>query len=99
MDRVNIVRDGETRLIQVVEDGEVKLIRVIGDGQAQLIRVVSEGPQGPQGLPGVTTLNELEDVDVSLLSNRSTLVYDASSGKWVGSPDTTVDEILNGGNF
>lgn len=85
--------------VRIIRDGDARLVRIIGDGDARLVRVIAEGPQGPAGPAGVASLAEMIDVDVAAAANRSTLVYDTTLGKWVGSPYTTVDEILNGGNF
>jgi hypothetical protein len=74
-------------------------VRIIRDGEARLVRVVSEGPQGPAGPAGVGRLAQMTDVDITDAVAGSTLVYDSATGKWVGSSDTAVDEILNGGNF
>ncbi len=84
MNPINIVRNGDTRLVRIV------------DGEVEFVRVISEGPQGPAG-PGAMT--DLVDVDITAVTNRSTLIYDAGQQKWIGNVDTTVDEILNGGNF
>jgi hypothetical protein len=58
-----------------------------------------EGPPGPQGEPGPSELKLLTDVDSTNITNKSMLIYDAALEKWIASPDTTVDEVLNGGNF
>lgn len=99
MDQVNVIRDGETRLVQVVQDGEVKLVQVVGESQPGLVRVISEGPPGPRGLSGVTKLEECSDVDMSEIRPGSLLVYDVARDMWVANASTTVDETLNGGNF
>lgn len=57
------------------------------------------GPPGPAGPSGATSLSQLTDVDVDAVANKSTLIYSSSQERWIASPDTTVDEILNGGNF
>lgn len=90
--------------IRIVRNGQPQLVRVT-NGESKLVRVISEGPQGQQGPPGppgesgVTELNALNDVDVSEIQDRSMLVYDAMHGLWVANSRTTVDEVLNGGNF
>jgi hypothetical protein len=84
--------------IRVIRDGQPQVVRII-DGQSQLVRVLSEGPPGPQGPPGVTQLNALQDVDATGLANRSMLVWDATQDRWVANNQTTVEEVLNGGNF
>lgn len=45
------------------------------------------------------TLESLSDVATSARVNGSLLVYDTSTGQWVGGPSVTVLEIVNGGNF
>lgn len=44
-------------------------------------------------------LSDLSDLDTAAIQNRSTIVFNMATGKWEATPDTTIDEILNGGNF
>lgn len=75
------------------------VVRVSVPGGPAVVRVVTVGPPGIQGPAGTTILADNEDVNVADVVNRSLLRYDAIQGKWIGSPDTTVDETLNGGSF
>lgn len=58
-----------------------------------------EGPPGPAGPPGAAELSAMTDVDTTNVTDKSMLIYDSIYSKWIASPDTTVDEVLNGGNF
>ena len=85
--------------LNIVRNGQPQLVRVRDDAQAELVRVISEGPPGPPGPAGSTTMAGMNDVDISAVANRSTLIYDATQQKWIGNTETTVEEILNGGNY
>lgn len=45
------------------------------------------------------TLESLSDVATSARVDGSLLVYDSATATWVGGPNVTVLEIVNGGNF
>jgi hypothetical protein len=45
------------------------------------------------------TLESLADVAASARVDGSLLVYDGTTGQWIGGPNVTVLEIVNGGNF
>ncbi len=90
--------------IEVTSTGQV----VVTEVAAQTIEVVSPTApltveihtQGPQGSAApVYGLGELVDVDTTAAANRSLLIYDAAQQKWISSAQTTVEEVLNGGNF
>lgn len=44
-------------------------------------------------------LSQLSDVAASAVENGSTIIYDTNLQQWIAGPQTTVSEILNGGNF
>lgn len=69
---------------------------VVTETAANVIELQAVGPQGP---PGVTTLANLSDVDASGTTDRSLLIYNAAQQKWISSGQTTVEEVLNCGNF
>lgn len=61
-----------------------------------------EGPTGPigaTGAAGVTTLSALTDVNVSAKVDKSILVWDDTTGKFVANDTNTVVTITDGGNF
>lgn len=81
---------------------------VISETTATVITVEVPGPEGPpgpqgppgsQGEPGPSELKLLTDVDLTNITNKSMLIYNSTLEKWTAGPDTTVDEVLNGGNF
>lgn len=46
-----------------------------------------------------TTVNTLEDVDISNLENGSLLIYNTTSSKWVATKEVSDSQQLNGGSF
>lgn len=89
----NLAADAAT---VVVREVEANVVELQAPSQPAVVEVVTPGPQGP---PGTTSLAGLTDVNVGAVANRSTLIYDAITNKWIGSSQTTIDEVLNGGNF
>ena len=83
----------------VVTEVDAQVIEVTSPTAPLTVEIQTSGPQGHQGPAGVTTLSALSDVDATGTANRSLLIYDATQQKWVSSAQTTVDEVLNGGNF
>jgi hypothetical protein len=59
------------------------------------------GPAGPQGPPGesASRLELLEDVNAVGKVNKSVLVYDEPTGKFVVNAVHTVATLTDGGNF
>lgn len=77
-------------------------VTVINNDVVEYVSVGFVGPQGPQGPPGIgslSALSDLLDVDIDNPVAKSTLLYDTLSSTWKANPDTSLDEILNGGNF
>lgn len=93
----------QTQVVQAVATvtavGQAQVVEVSTQQAPETIETGVVGPQGPPGPVGSSTLAGLTDVDSTLATNRSTLIYDAATGKWKANPNTTVDEVLNGGNF
>lgn len=72
--------------IVVSEDTEPSVIIVSTDEPQVILAVNEPGPQGIQGVPGIagsTELDALTDVDVTLKTNGSVLVYSDQAQKWV----------------
>jgi hypothetical protein len=61
-----------------------------------LIELRTPGPQGP---PGVTSLNGLSDVNVSGKADKSVLYFDSAQGVWLGNDINTISSITDGGNW
>jgi hypothetical protein len=51
----------------------------------EITTIISSAEQGPPGPPGIATINEAQDVDVSNLGEGSILIYSPSNEKWVAS--------------
>lgn len=83
---------GESR-VTIVEQSSANLT-VSSPNQPSVVEVVTRGPQGTGA-----ALGQLSDINVTSAVNGSTLVYNSSTGEWVGNDNTTVAEIVNGGNF
>lgn len=84
---------GETR-VTVIEESPTN-ITVQAPSQTAIVEVRTQGPQGSAS----GSLSQLTDLDVTSAVDGSTLIYDSSTGKWVGNQDTAVEEVLNGGNY
>lgn len=72
--------------IVVSEDTEPSVIILSTDEPQVIIEVNEPGPQGIQGIQGEAGSTELEtltDVDLTLKTNGSVLVYSTPSQKWV----------------
>ena len=48
---------------------------------------------------GVVSLNDMTNVDDTGIQDGSTLVWNATTSTWEANADTTLEEIVNGGNF
>lgn len=94
----NVVKVVKTQRVAVSEVA-VNVLRLRTPSQASTIKIVVPGPQGPSGQSGFQNLADCLDVDTTTAIDRSLLRYDLNTGKWIGSPDTSQSEILNGGNF
>lgn len=88
-----ITVQGETR-VTVIEESPAN-ITIQAPSQIAVVEVKTQGPQGASS----GSLSQLSDLDIASVADGSTLIYNSSSGKWVGNDDTTVSEILNGGNY
>jgi hypothetical protein len=72
--------------IIVSEDTEPSVLIISTDEPQVIIAENEPGPQGiqgPAGESGLVPLSQLEDVDVSNLTNGSLLVYSDQSSTWV----------------
>lgn len=59
---------------------------------------VISAAQGPQGIPGATTLTEVTDIDMTGLTDGALLVYNAQVEKW--KPTTVLDkQALESGQY
>lgn len=90
--------------IEVTSTGQVvvssvteQAVEISAPNQPRTVEISTTGPQGPS--TGIGAVTDLTDVDITNVANGSTLVYNSSTGKWVGNDETTVTEIVNGGNF
>jgi hypothetical protein len=91
--------------VTVDEGGDTPVVEVTIVDSPQVIEVGVIGPQGPQGAAGPagpagsTTLSELTDVNVIAKVNKSVLVYDQLTDKFVANDVNTITTITDGGNF
>lgn len=67
-------------------------VKVSQNRNAQVVSVGIQGPSGPN------TVNGAEDVDTTVLTNGSVLVYKTTTNKWTST--TTLDaQNMEGGEF
>lgn len=88
-----------------VDEGDNAIINIGLEPIPQIVEVGGVGAQGPQGIQGiqgiqgVSTLSGLTDVNVSSKVDKSVLVFDQGSNKFVANDVNTVLTIADGGNF
>ncbi len=91
-----------------VDEGDNAIVNIGLEPVAEVIEVGvvgSQGPQGPQGPqgvqgpPGPSTLAGLTDVDVSGKVEKSLLVFNQATNKFVANNVNTIITISDGGNF
>ena len=59
---------------------------------------ITTGAQGPQGIPGATSLATVTDVDLTGLTDGGLLVYNAQVAMW--KPTTVLDkQVLESGQY
>lgn len=82
----------------VVNNQNTKIVSVSTQGTNEVIAVGIQGPAGPQGPVGDSTVTNAIDVDASALNNGSVLVYKTQTNKWTA---TTILDAQNmeGGEF
>lgn len=88
--------------VNVTEVDQVQIVEVSVSGSPVIIETGVVGPQGPpgtQGPPGASSLSSLTDVNVTGKVNKSVLVYDELSDKFIANDANTVATITDGGNF
>ena len=89
--------------IQIVTN--VAAVEVGADPVVEIVELGVVGAQGPQGIqgiqgiPGPSTLSGLTDVNVLSKVDKSVLVFDQGSNKFVANDVNTVLTIADGGNF
>lgn len=66
--------------ILIVDDSPENTILV---ENPDITTIVTTAEQGPPGPPGITTINQATDVNISNLENGSVLVYSQNTEKWV----------------
>lgn len=80
----------------VIEEQVVQAVALQIPQAPAVVEVITEGPQG---VGGVSSLAELDDVNTTSKVNQSVLYYDASSGHWRGDDINTITTITDGGSF
>lgn len=88
--------------VNVTEVDQVQIVEVSVNGSPEIIEtgvVGPQGPTGPTGPAGASSLSALTDVNVIGKVNKSVLVYDELSNKFVANDANTVATITDGGNF
>lgn len=48
---------------------------------------------------GINDLEDANNVNTSVIADKSVLVWDATNNEWKTHTETTTEELVNGGNF
>lgn len=83
----------------LVTETAVNVIELTAPSQPAVVEVATAGPQGAPGVSGVTTLEALSDVNTVNKVDKSLLIYDSATLKWVGSDANTAITLTDGGNW
>lgn len=106
-DTATISTSVEQAVVNVTEVDQVQIVEVSIQGSPSVIEtgvVGPQGPVGPMGPPGTngtehSTLASLDDVNVVNKVDKSVLVFDTLSNKFVANDANTISTITDGGNF
>ena len=87
----------ETEYDTILVDGSENTILV--EGEAQTITIITsaeQGPQGPAGANGATTVAALTDVDLTSKTEGSMLVYSANTNTWIATTQLNNQSLESG---
>lgn len=89
-----------TTVAEVIVDDQATppVVQVVASSAPQIIEIGVVGPQGPPG-GGSSSLSDLTDVNIAAKVDKSILVYDQSSQKFIANDVNTIVTITDGGNF
>lgn len=82
----------------IVGTPQNKIVTVDTQQTAEVLSVGIQGPTGPQGPSGVTTLSGASDVDTSVITDGSVLVYKESTSKWTSTTQLN-QQFMDAGEF